>query len=188
MMRILHWGLALIVCAACGGSTAEPEVPGEVVRDVAAHFQTDSMEYGMVRSTQEYETVVAMSYTNRRNDTVFVANCGGATAVALERRVGGQWKTAWTPGTFPCLSPPIVVPPGGTRRFAMRVGAGVPGSPVEPKWPFADVDGEYRIVWGQFLSSYREDRTPLGSLLPADQRVSNRFRLVLRPSPHITSQ
>lgn len=174
---------ATLTLGACGESSAEPEPTGELTRDVAAHFQTDSMLYTMTRTTQEYEAVVEMSYTNRRSDTVFVANCGGATAVALERRVNGRWQNAWSPAQFPCLSQPIVVAPGATRRFTLRVGAGIAGGPVEPKWPFTDVDGEYRVVWGQFLSSYSEGRQPLGNPIPSDQRVSNRFRIALRTTP-----
>lgn len=186
-MRRSLLACALVLCAACGEKFLEPQ-PGEVVRDVNAHFQTDSLEYGMLRGPQEYEAVVEMTYTNRRTDTVYVANCGGSTAVALERRMSGKWKTAWTPTVLPCLSAPIVIPPGSSRRFHMRVGAGVPGGPVEPRWPYADVNGLYRIVWGQFLSSYREGRNPLGAQLPGAQRVSNEFRLVLRSRPNLPSQ
>ncbi|MBL0939338.1 MAG: hypothetical protein IBJ03_10600 [Gemmatimonadaceae bacterium] len=175
--------MTLLALTACGESSAEPEPTGDLTRDESAHFQTDSMQYSMTRSSQEYEAYVEMTYTNRRSDTVFVANCGGATAVVLERRVSGQWRTAWAPAQFPCLSQPIIVAPGATRRFSVRVGAGIAGGPVEPKWPFTDVDGEYRVVWGQFLSSYSEGRSPLGSTIPSDQRISNRFRIALRANP-----
>jgi len=136
------------------------------------------MTYSLVRTAQEYQGRVEMQYTNRRSDSVYVVNCGGATAVKLERLVGGQWRSAYEPPVFNCVSQPIVVAPGATRRFTLLIGAGVAGSTIEPKWPFADVDGTYRIVWGQFLSSYREDRQPRGDALPLEQRLSNRFRLV----------
>ncbi len=168
---------------ACGSDAAPTENDGPLDRDANAAFQTDSMTYSLVRTTQEYQGRVEMQYTNRRSDSVYVVNCGGATAVKLERLVGGQWRSAYEPPVFNCFSQPIVVAPGATRRFTLLVGAGVTGSTIEPKWPFADVDGTYRIVWGQFLSSYREDRQPKGEALPLEQRLSNRFRLVLSTAP-----
>ncbi len=180
--RLARLGAAAVLVA-CGSDAAPTEVDGPLERDVNAVFQTDSMSHGLVRTTQEYLGRVEMQYTNRRSDSVYVANCGGATAVKLERLVGGQWRTAYEPPVFNCFSQPIVIAPGATRRFTLLVGAGVQGSAVEPRWPFADVDGTYRVVWGQFLTSYREDRSPKGDALPLDQRLSNRFRLVLSTSP-----
>jgi len=180
--RLLGAGLSVLALA-CGGDAAPTENDGPLERDVNAAFQTDSLTHGLVRTAQEYQGRVEMQYTNRRNDTVYVANCGGATAVKLERLVAGQWRSAYEPPVFNCFSQPIVVAPGAARRFTLLIGAGVPGSPVEPRWPFTDVDGTYRIVWGQFLSSYREDRQPRGETLPLDQRLSNRFRLVLSSAP-----
>jgi hypothetical protein len=170
---------AAAVLVACGGDASPTETDGPLERDASAAFQTDSMSYGLVRTTQEYQGRVEMQYTNRRNDTVYVANCGGATAVKLERLVAGQWRTAFEPPVFNCFSQPIVIAPGTTRRFTLLIGAGVQGSAVEPRWPYADVEGTYRVVWGQFLTTYREDRSPKGDALPLDQRLSNRFRLVL---------
>lgn len=179
---VLAAGLAFSSLA-CGGDAALTENDGPLERDANAAFQTDSMTHGLVRTALEYQGRVEMQYTNRRSDTVYVANCGGSTAVKLERLVAGQWRSAYEPPVFNCFSQPIVVAPGATRRFTLLVGAGVTGSTVEPKWPFADVDGTYRIVWGQFLTSYREDRSPKGDALPLDQRLSNRFRLVLSTAP-----
>lgn len=173
---------AVAVLVACGGDAVATESDGPLERDANATFQTDSLSYGMVRTAQEYQGRVEMQYTNRRRDTVYVANCGGATAVKLERFVAGQWRTAYEPPVFNCFSQPIVITPGATRRFTLLIGAGVPGGTVEPRWPYTDVDGTYRVVWGQFLSSYREDRQPRGDALPLDQRISNRFRVMLSPA------
>ncbi len=174
---------AAAVLVACGSEAVPTEQEGPLERDDNAAFQTDSLRYGLVRTTQEYQGRVEMQYTNRRSDSVYVANCGGATAVKLERLVAGQWRTAYEPPVFNCFSQPIVIAPGATRRFTLLIGAGVQGSTVEPRWPYADVEGTYRVVWGQFLSSYREDRSPKGDALPLDQRLSNRFRLVLSTAP-----
>lgn len=174
---------AVAVLLACGSDAVPTENDGPLERDANATFQTDSMSYGLVRTSQEYQGRIEMQYTNRRSDSVYVANCGGATAVKLERLVAGQWRTAYEPLVFNCFSQPIVIAPGATRRFTLLIGAGVPGSAVEPRWPYADVDGTYRVVWGQFLTSYREDRSPKGDALPLDQRLSNRFRVVLSTAP-----
>lgn len=181
MRYLFGAGFALLLLA-CGSDAAPTEGDGPLERDASAAFQTDSMSYGLVRTTQEYQGRVEMQYTNQRRDTVYVVNCGGATAVRLERLVAGQWRSAYEPPVLNCFSQPIVVAPGASRRFTLLIGAGVAGSAVEPRWPYADVDGTYRIVWGQFLSSYREDRQPRGETLPLDQRLSNRFRLVLSPA------
>ena len=65
----------------------------------------------------------------------------------------------------------------GESGVSIRVLAGYAGTNSLPQFSITDIPGEYRAVWGSVTSSYRNDAPPDKSVLPLEQRVSNRFML-----------
>lgn len=173
--------VAILVVNSCGGSPQEPAdgpngpIAPVVTRDSAALFQTDSLVYTM-RTDHDVTGDIGVALTNRTTGPLYIVNCSGSTGLALEKRVDGRWQYAWSPVIPLCLSPPIIVPVGGTYRTRVYINGAPPESGTRPQWLGGDVAGEYRLVWQQVLSSY-DDRAPFGELLPLEARVSNRFTL-----------
>jgi hypothetical protein len=170
--------VAILVVSSCGGSPAEPAdgpIAPVVTRDSAALFQTDSLGYTM-RTDNGVTGDIGVSLTNRTTGPLYIVNCSGSTALALEKRVDGRWLSAWSAVSQLCLSPPIIVPVGGTYRTRVYIHGAPPETGTRPQWLGGDVAGEYRLVWQQVLSSY-DDRAPFGEQLPLEARVSNRFTM-----------
>ena len=151
-----------------------------VTRDAGALFQTDSLAYTLRAGGAGYQADVGVTLTNRTTGTIYIVNCGGATSVQLEKRVGIAWQGVWSPAIPLCLSPPITVSVGSTYRTRISIFGGYPGTNGHPQFSVADVTGEYRAVWGSVLSSY-QDRLPFGDPLPLEWRTSNRFTLTAEP-------
>lgn len=149
---------------------------GRITRDDAALFQTDSLAYTLRAGATGVDGEIGVTFTNRTGGTVYIVNCNGATVVSLEKRVTGQWKNVWSPPIPLCLGPPITVLASGTYRTRIRIYGGYPRTNSYPQFSVTDIRGEYRAVWLNVLTSYR-DRPPFGNALPIDQRVSNRFKL-----------
>ena len=180
--RITTFALVLCALAACGGDvTTAPGPTAKLIaeRDTDTGFQTDSLAYTLRAGRSGYETRIAAVFTNRSASTVYIVNCGGATAVSLEKLVGDQWQRVWSPVIPACLSQPITVPAGGTWRTELWVFGGYPGSNSYPQFEVADPAGVYRAVWHGVLISY-QDRLPFGEPLPLPLRASNRFTLAVQ--------
>ena len=150
-----------------------------ITRDVGALFQTDSLRYTLRADSGGFEGEIGVTFTNRTSGTAYIVNCKGATAVSLEKRIAGQWKSVWSPPIPLCLSAPITVASGATYRTRVWIFGGHPGSNAYPQFSITDIAGEYRAVWGLVLSSYQTDSLPFGTPLPIDRRVSNRFMLMV---------
>ena len=175
--------LAVSALAACGGSTSPSDDPApgaSLARDDGAPFQTDSLAYTLRPGTVGYEGEVALTFTNRSASTAYIVNCNGLTGVTFEKLVDGRWEAVWGPAIPDCLSPAIVVPPGGTWRTRVHVFSAFPGSNVEPKFRTPEIAGVYRTVWHYVLRSF-QPRLPFGEPFPLEARVSNRFTLAVRP-------
>jgi hypothetical protein len=166
--RLLIATLALPVCHAA---------QARISRDVGALFQTDSLRYTLRATDVGFDGEIGVTFTNRTKGTVYIANCNGATAISLEKRLAREWTIVWTPPIPLCLSPPITIAPAATYRTHIRVFGGYAGSNVGTQFSTTNIPGEYRAVWGRVLSSYRADSLPFGTPLPIAQRVSNRFLL-----------
>jgi hypothetical protein len=170
------------VLAACT-SPDESTAQGQVVpptRDAGALFQTDSLSYTLRDIGPGYEGLIGVRFTNTTGGTTYFENCNGATSLQLEKLVGGQWQPAWSPMIPLCLSPPITVAPGATYDSQINVFGGHPNSNTAPTFSVPDIPGVYRAVWTNALGSYREAGSgQFGPQLPFEQRVSNRFALLV---------
>ncbi|MBC7672990.1 MAG: hypothetical protein H7247_11270 [Polaromonas sp.] len=176
--RIASFGaFSLLLITGCDEQATSP---GVATRDTAALLQTDSLAYTLRPTSVGYQAEIGVTLTNRTTGTIFIVNCGGATGVQLEKRVGIAWQGVWSPVIPLCLSPPITVPIGSTYRTRISIFGGYPGTNAYPQFSVADVTGEYRAIWGSVLSTY-QDWLPFGDPLPVEWRTSNRFTLTAEP-------
>lgn len=171
-MRRLYAMLLLCGLSACGSDA--PLAP--VDRDVGALFQTDSLHYTLRAEGNSYQLTIGATLTNPFDRTVAFVNCGGATALQLQRLEGGTWRTVWTPIQPACLSDPILVAKESVRRMNAFIYA--VQSSASQRIDAQKIPGVYRIVWTAMVTGYRP-LPPWGDSIPLPQRVSNRFTLAL---------
>jgi hypothetical protein len=178
-LRIAASVVVPFLLGACESPSAPPYVVSElpITRDVGASFQTDSLSYMLRLTSIGYAAQLNVIYTNRTLAPAHIVNCGGATSVALEKLVDGQWQQAWAPALPLCLSAPIVVAPGASYSTGISVFAGYPENKAFPKFAVTELSGVYRAVWHSVLSTYQPS-LPFGEPLPLEARVSNRFTVV----------
>ena len=178
--------LLLATLGACS-SSVEPVVVGgmpvmsAVERDRVASFQTDSLSYQLRAGSVGYEVEIGVVFTNKSPATAYFQNCGGLTAVSLERLINDKWTPVWTPVIPSCLNQPIVVQPLDSHRITVDVFGGYPGCNCAPQFATNDLTGVYRLVWSQLFSSYKATTTTYSSALPFEMRVSNPFELHAQP-------
>lgn len=139
-------------------------------------FRTDSVAYTLRARDNGYAAVIGVTFTNRTSDTTYFVNCNGSVGVSLEKLIEGNWRNAWSPVLPACLSSPITVAPGATRRMPIEVFGGFPGSNTYPQFAVAEISGVYRAVWNSAVTRY-QNHLPFGEPLPLAQRTSNRFTL-----------
>lgn len=160
------------VLAACADG---PLAPG---RDTDAPIQTDRLAYRLERVDDRVQTSIGYSFTNTGSTPLFIQNCGGATGIALEKRVDGAWMAVWGNIVPACLSQAIALLPGQSLEGELLVDAGLPlcqcGAP-----PFAtpEVEGVYRMVFTSVLDAQTGDGFAAGDPVPVARRSSNRFAL-----------
>ena len=158
--------MILLASVACG--------PPSVDRDLDPYTQTSALEYPLERHDIGYSARIAFTFTNRASAPVVLDHCEGDIRPLLQVRREGRWVDAWHPFMRTCVSPPIEVPPGGTRTDTLAVVGAPPGSNVSPNFVFGDVEGVYRLYW--FQAELGDAARP-----PDDAwRVSNPFVLALR--------
>lgn len=169
---------AIIACEADPGDLVQPRTADNVDHDAAA-FQTDALKYHVTVTSHLYEATIGFTFTNPTQAPAYFVNCNGATSFWLEKWTGRGWKPVWVPAIQLCLSPPIVVQPGGTYSRTIHKAAGLPGNNLYPKLEVSEIAGTYRLVWGDVLRSFDPNKYPSGDRLPLEHRVSNRFVLEL---------
>lgn len=173
--RVLLSLLTLLVfplLAGCEGDITPPEVG----RDTTAPVQTDATFYLLRKDWVGLTTEIALSYENQAADTLYIVNCNRLLPAVLEKRVDGDWERFWAPILPRCLSPPIVIEPGGVLIDTLHVWGALPGYNVGPAFKSEDVEGVYRIVMHEVVFHY-EDRPGFGDSVPLEYRVSNSFVL-----------
>ena len=161
---------ALLVTGAACGSTERSRTEESTL------FRTDSNSYALRADNMGYSALIDVEFTNSTADTVYFINCNGVTGVTFEKLVDSTWQMAWMPAMNACLSAPIVVPPGSTRRFPTHAFAARRDRAQSGEITIEDAPGTYRIVWPHTVASY-QGSPPFGDSLPLSQRVSNRFIL-----------
>jgi hypothetical protein len=174
--------LLLALGVACSRPVAETltaallDSNGTPIRDTAAFFQTDSLQYKLDTNSVGWQTTIGVLFTNRSSETAYFVNCNGETRIGMEKLNGSTWTLVWSPPQFACLSPPIVVKPNERHRSLIYVFGVSPESNGVPKFSTNDLDGTFRLVWNALLSSY-QTQLPFGTPFPLERRVSNSFKL-----------
>lgn len=172
--------LFVFLLSACSYGVIDPPAGDTPLnRDSAAAFQTESLSYTLVPTAQGLEGEIAFIFTNPTAEPVYIVNCRGMTALRLEKQSGDTWITAWSPVILQCLSPPIVVQPGQQYSGVVHVSSGYPSTNLHPQFSVDPIPGVYRIVWDDVLRTYDDGTYPFGEPIPHEQRVSNRFRLLV---------
>jgi hypothetical protein len=169
MKRRLSLWLLLAASPGCREASAP--------RGGAAPIHTDAAAYQLEAGSTGYAATIAFVFTNPRQASVYVVNCGGTAPPGLEKFVDGAWIRAWSAIVPLCLSPPIVIAAGQDYHGQLRLFAGYPTNNAYPKFDTRQISGEYRLVWYGVLTSYDDRAYPFGEQLPLEQRVSEPFTL-----------
>ncbi|CAN5879182.1 hypothetical protein BH23GEM9_BH23GEM9_08730 [soil metagenome] len=171
---------ALLLAAACVTRAEDPtNGSAHASPEADTHMRTGSAAYDLVRRDGGNATSLDFSFTNPLDETIYVVNCRGGLAVALERWSGQAWERAWTPVLLQCLSPPIEIAAGETFRSTVDVWGSDPGRDHLPEFTVSPVEGSYRLVWDNLVLRWRGDYVDgaFGDAVPLEFRVSNSFEL-----------
>jgi hypothetical protein len=164
--------VAFVVLLACGcgrrsdeGDAPPPALPPAAIRTDADHYELRPGRFGR-------EATIVATFTAPRDTSVYVLHCNGAIGWGVQRRDGDRWVDAWVVATNACLSPPIVVPGGGsyTDTLVLVARSGALIDPGRDRGEFAA--GMYRVVWYHVLTAFDPEARPFGPELPLERRVS----------------
>ncbi len=161
--------LGLYAWSACSDPLA---VPG----DPDAAVQTDRLSYRLVQRGLFLETRIGYTYRNSGTTPIYIQNCGGAYEIVLEQLQEATWKVVWGNATPDCISPAIVVAPGGEIPGELAVSAGTRACGCGG-FETSEVDGVYRLVFTTALDDLDPNGFATGSLVAADRRTSNPFSM-----------
>lgn len=176
----------LIACllAACSSPSApglspdQDTPPGESAKGNAdTLLRTDQTAYEAELVTESRARVVVdVPYTlaNTTAAPIYLIGCKRPPAPVLQRRVEGEWETAYAPVELGCLSPPWTVEPDAVRHDTLRMEAHLPGQNIAPTFEVDEIEGVYRLVQSIYHDVEGEE------LLPLRQCVSNSFTLETR--------
>jgi hypothetical protein len=185
MIRLLL--VLALVLAGCGGrlvtsrtETAAPpnDVPAiDTPASPPMAIRTDRSAYVLANTPQGPEATIVATLRAPADRTLYILNCNGATGLTLQRKEGEQWVYSWVIGMNACLSPPIVIPPGGehTARFLVHQHTGA----VTHREPL--VSGTYRMVWTGVLTAFDSNEEGFGPELPLEHRVSAPITIQVPP-------
>jgi hypothetical protein len=136
-----------------------------------APIRTDRKAYRVTNGPQGPETTIVATLHAPDDRAVYIVNCNGATGTALQRKVGDAWVNAWVIAMNACLSPPIVLEPGGEHAARIYVHERS-GGVLHPEGATMIESGTYRVMWTGVLTSFDPDVRGFGPELPLEQRVS----------------
>jgi hypothetical protein len=183
-----HWlltlgGLLAFGCAGNGllapldGIGSDGALGRTIERDTTAPVQTDSLVQHLTRQgPQSYSVDIPFRFRNDTGKTISVVNCHGGLNMTLEKRIDGAWETFYQPELLMCLSPPIQIAPGQIYQDQFGIYGTVPGTNAWPQFASAELDGEYRLVWGNLVHDYDPNQSGFGSTVGPLR--SNPFLLV----------
>lgn len=128
-----------------------------IVRDTSAPVQTDSLVYHLVGEDPWYGVDIPFRYRNDTGKAISIINCHGGLNIGLEKRVGDDWETFYQPVLLMCLSPPMVIERGVIHGDTAAIHGALPGFNAGPEFGSSELDGEYRLVWGNLVHEYDHD-------------------------------
>jgi hypothetical protein len=180
--------LMLMLTACTGGvepTPAKTAVPAKVPAppskpaEPAAPIRTNRSSYVLTHGPQGPEATIVATLRASAGRTLYILNCNGASGLTLQRKKGEEWVYSWVVGMNACMSPPIVVPPGGehTGQIYLHERAGAVPEPVGGRL----VSGTYRVVWTGVLTSFDPKAGGYGPELPLEERVSAPITIEVPP-------
>lgn len=142
-------------------------------------LQTDTTYYQAEIQSGNRDVVrldIPFTITNAKDEPIYMLGCGRAPAPLLQKNVGGEWVTAYSPVELMCLSPPFIIEPGETFYDTLRVHGALPGQNTEPTFD-TKIKGVYRLVHTFYIDpdSFDDLNTRSKNLLPESLRISNTF-------------
>ena len=151
----------------------------------AAPIRTDRSSYVLRNGPQGPEATIVATLRAPAGRAVYIVNCNGASGVTLQRKVGDAWEYAWMITMNACLSPPIVVPPGGehTSQIYLHEHSGS----VLPRRQRMIESGTYGVLWTGVLTSFDANQRGFGPELPLEQRVSAPITIEVPPLTQLTA-
>jgi hypothetical protein len=152
--------------------------PGPVAKP-AAPIRTDRTSYVLTNGVRGPEATIVATLRAPANQALYILNCNGASGLTLQRPVGEGWEYAWIIAMNACMSPPIVVPPGGEHTAPIYVHDNS-GGVVGPARRLET--GTYRVVWTGVLTSFDANKPGFGPELPIEQRVSAPITITVPPT------
>jgi hypothetical protein len=177
--------LLLVVLAACAGDVETPPVETTAPATASAPVNTPAVPDAPIRTNRSSyvvtggsegpESTIVATLHAPADQTLYILNCNGATGLTMQRKEGDQWVYGWMITMAACMSPPIVVPPGGehTGRLLLHERAGAVPEPVGGRL----VSGTYRMVWTGVLTGFDSNKEGYGPELPMERRVSAPFTI-----------
>jgi hypothetical protein len=172
--------LLLLLLAACTKPIEPAPVKATAPPPPPAPIRTDRTSYILTDGAQGPEATLVATLHAPADRTLYILNCNGASGLTMQRRSGEEWVYAWVVGMNACMSPPIVVPPGGehTGRLYLHERAGAVSDPVGGRL----VSGTYRVVWTGVLTAFDPNVRGFGPELPMEQRVSAPITIQVPPA------
>jgi hypothetical protein len=168
-----------LLCAwalACAPPADPIDTPARLVEpEPDRPIQTDTLAFTVARTPDGLGVRIPFTFTNLTGDTVYVVNCRRTLAMSLQKRVADDWVDTWHAEVPQCLSPPVIVPPGGSHADTLHVH-GATAADHFPRFERAP-EGVHRIVWHALVHRYDENQSGFGQPVPLAHRVSNPFVL-----------
>ena len=174
--------IALVVMLVLAACTREAVAPPSVKRAAApaAPIRTDRSAYVFTNGPQGPEATIVATLRAPADRTLYILNCNGASGVTLQRKDGHAWVYSWVIAMNACLSPPIVVPPGGEHTAPIYLHERS-GAVTDPAGGRMIRTGTYRVVWTGVLTAFDPNARGFGPELPLEQRVSGPITIQAPP-------
>ncbi|MEA2489799.1 MAG: hypothetical protein QOH21_1591 [Acidobacteriota bacterium] len=161
----------MLVLAACSREVETTTASVQKPAAPAAPIRTDRSSYVFTNGPQGPEATIVATLRAPADRTLYILNCNGASGVTLQRKGGQAWVYSWVIGMNACLSPPIVVPPGGEHTAPIYLHERS-GAVTDPAGGRMIRSGTYRVVWTGVLTAFDSNKRGFGPELPLEQRVS----------------
>jgi hypothetical protein len=188
---VIRIALLLTLMLACSrrGETPSVKTAAPAVKAPsapAAPIRTDRSSYILKNGPHGPEATIVATLRAPADQALYIVNCNGQSSATLQRKVGDAWEYAWVITMNACLSPPIVVPPGGehTARIHLHEHS---GSVTDPRRGRMIESGTYRVVWTGVLTSFDANAREFGPELPLEQRVSAPITIEVPPPTELTA-
>ena len=168
--------LAAVVIALCACVPSTGRAPSPLAAPAVA-VEDETYRVRRVRDGSVLQLTIAATFTNRTADTIVLHPCyDHVPAVALERWVDGEWRSALGQVCPDVRYSGARLAPGESRTDTVVLSATFRPN-ARPRFELGTVPGLYRMVYWKAYRGWKADGY-LEALLPKELRVSNAFRVV----------